>query len=127
MSDEHEEQVPGVTLWFRREDIQASQTGNPARKMRTAILTLDADVKDEQLWTEVCQKFRDGFRVFTAPDFHIEVMNVLREKIVALEDRTKALELELAREKDARRLVEKEYKDPVVALRQKLRGGMAGT
>jgi len=126
VSDEHEEQVAGVTLWFRREGMHGVQTSDPTRKTRTVILELDAAVADESLWKEVCQKFRDGFRVFTAPDFHIEVMDILREKIVTLEDRNKALELELAREKDARQLLEKEYKAPLEAFSKTLRGRRAG-
>lgn len=96
MSNRHEEQVPGVTLHFRKATAAGGTEGRHYEVM------LDAWVVDDELWKEVQAKLEAGFRIFTAPDFHIEVMDVLRMELREAQERTVILERQLSQEKDAR-------------------------
>lgn len=115
MSNEHEEQVPGVTLFFKR-----SSFGKPQADEKFRIeLTLDCSVRDETLWPVVEEKFKAGLRVFTREDFHMEVMDVLREKLMVTEGKLAASERELRQTRDELA----KYKEPLTAFGRALRGG----
>lgn len=121
MSNEQEEQVPGITFWFVKSELAAAQGKEKLR----ATLTLECVVNDEQLWAEVQRKFVEGFRVFTSPDFHLEVLDVMRARIQELETQYAVAERRVQREITAKELVEKEleqYKAPLRALGRTLRG-----
>lgn len=120
MSDEHDEKVPGVTLW-----LKGSSVSFPA-KTRTFYVELKVTgvVHDIEVWNAVEAKFTEGFRVFTVDDFHMEVMGSMRDKIRALEETLAEERRTLLREKDARAQAEKElerYREPLSRLGQALR------
>ena len=122
MADEHEEQVPGVTFWLVSSSMGASQ-GNEKYRVR---LSLDCAVNDEDLWKEVERKFREGFRIHTVPDFHVEVIDVMRADLKAAREKNQILERQVAQEQDRRAQVERElesYRAPLGALGRALRGG----
>jgi hypothetical protein len=83
MADEFEEQVPGVTLFFKANTLTKTVG---TEKLRTELL-LECVVRDEELWEKVSKKLTDpkGVRFFTEDDFHVEVMSVMREKVHDLE------------------------------------------
>lgn len=90
MSNEFEEKVPGATLYLRK----SSYTGT---KDQTSVeVVLDCQVNDFEVWQTVEAKLKEGFRVFTVPDFHIEVADVLRMELKEARDRVIALERKLA-------------------------------
>jgi hypothetical protein len=99
MSDEHEEQVTGITFWFDSSVLSAPVV--EGEKFR-ASLALNCGVKDEVLWEDILKRFKHegGFRVFSSNDFHIEVMDVMRARIVALEGEKAEVERELRQNKD---------------------------
>lgn len=81
MSDEFENQVPGVTL-HHKSDCMMQQTATGLRRVE---LVLECTISDEKVWAEIDQRFKEGLRVFTAEDFHIEVMNAMRRRLQELE------------------------------------------
>lgn len=122
MASKHEEQVAGVTLWFKHSSLAKPQADERFR----VNLTLDCSVKDEELWRVVETKFKDGFRVFTSEDFHIGVMDVMRSDIKTLESKLRESEKKLAQEADRSKQLEEElkkYKEPLQAFGQALGGG----
>lgn len=122
MSNKHEEQVPGVTLHFKH---SAFMKPHGDEKFRVELV-LDCSVRNEELWRTVETKFKEGFRVFTNEDFHVEVLNVVRQDYHALEARLAQAERELRQEKDRREQLEAEverYKAPLASFGAALRGG----
>lgn len=125
MSDEHEEQVAGITFWFKKEVT----SGGPSADMKFVVdLTLTCGVKDEPLWEDILKRFKHekGFRVFSSNDFHIEVADVMRQRIQELEGAKAVLERELRQSKDE--LVRTKdalagYQVPLSAFGRALRGG----
>lgn len=113
MSNDHEEKIPGVTLYFQHSSFQKPQA---TEKYRVA-LKLDCAVNDEALWQVVEAKFKAGFRVFTSEDFHVEVLSVLREEFVKAKNELAAANRELTQVKDELA----KYKEPLVAFGQALR------
>ncbi len=87
-------------------------------------LTLTCGVVDEPLWDEILKRFREGFRVFSSNDFHIEVLSVMNQRIQTLEREKRDLTAALTRKEDqltqTRRELE-EYKAPLQALGAALR------
>ena len=124
MSDEHEEQVEGITFWFANSTLAA-----PARPtdVFSVSLTLTGGVQSEELWKDILDrlKSKNGFRVFSSNDFHIEVMHVMRVSIRELEDKNTLLTQELTQKKDELRLTQEAlaaYQQPLSALGKALRG-----
>lgn len=121
MSDEHEEKVPGVTFWFKKSSFAAAH----GDEKFGVELSLHCSVVDEELWRTVEQKFKDGFRIYSVPDFHIEVLDVMRMELKELKDKNTLLERQVAQEKDARLQVQRELeqvKAPLSALGRALGG-----
>lgn len=117
-----EEKVPGVTFWFKSSAMVKAHSA--AEKLRID-LHLDAVVSDEELWNDILQKFKDGFRVYTRRNFHEEIIHVMRSKSQETDGRIVQLEKELARERDLRKQTEAElekYKAPLAAFGRGLRG-----
>ena len=104
MSNEHEEKVAGVTLWHTR-TVQGTTFQPGTYSME---VTLRAQVTDEEIWKIVEKKFQDGFRVFTGPDFHIEVMDVMRDEVKALEAELARVRRELIQEKDSKASIQRD-------------------
>jgi hypothetical protein len=122
VSDEHEEQVPGVTFWLVNSSLGASQ-GDEKYRVK---LSLDCAVNDDELWQEVEKKFKEGFRIHTVPDFHVEVIDVMRAELKAAKERNIILERQVAQEQDRRKQVESEleqFRAPLGAFGRALRGG----
>lgn len=122
MSDKHEEQVAGVTLHFKSSSLVKPQGDEKFR----VDLVLDCSVRDEELWRGVEKKFKEGYRVFTSEDFHMEVLDVVRQDYKTLESRLLHAERELRKEKDHREQLEAElakYKEPLATFGAALRGG----
>ncbi len=122
MATKHEEQVAGVTLYFKHSSLAKPQGDEKFR----VNLMLDCSVKDEDLWRAVETQFKDGLRVFTSEDFHIAVMNVMRSDLKALETKLLESERRLAQEADRNKQLEEElrkYKEPLTAFGQALGGG----
>jgi hypothetical protein len=115
MSNEHEEKVAGVTLYFQHASFQKPHATEKYR----VELKLDCEVHDEALWQVVQAKFAAGFRVFTSEDFHIEVIDVMRQELRDAQTKLARTEVELARREDELR----KYKEPLAAFGQALRGG----
>lgn len=126
MTDKHEEAVPGVTLWYTSSSLVGTATVDEKGQRHLRVrLQLDCDISDEELWKIVEQKFKDGFRVFTVPDFHVEVIDVLRSALKELKDKNILLERQVAQEKDSRLQLQREldqYKAPLSALGRALGG-----
>lgn len=125
MADEHEEQVPGVTFWLVSSALMGSQ-GNEKYRVR---LHLDCAVNDDELWQEVEKKFKEGFRIHTVPDFHVEVIDVMRADLRAYKEKNQILERQVAQEKDRREQAERElekFRAPLGAFGRALRGGGGG-
>ncbi len=121
MSNQHEEQVAGVTLHFKHSSFVKPQGHEKFR----VDLALDCTVHDEAVWRTVESKFKEGFRVFTGVDFHIEVMNVVREDLEAMKRRFAENERELRIARDRITQLEDElthYKEPLAAFGAALRG-----
>ncbi len=92
MSNDQEEQVPGITFHY-----ESAAFGRPSgRGIDIVNLKLRCEVTDLSLWEEVEKKFKEGMRVFTGADFHTEVMDVMRTRIVELERQCARLEAEKA-------------------------------
>jgi len=91
---ETEDQLPGVTFHHK-----GSKIFQPEGAIRTkkAILTLEADIKDEDLWREVEKKFIEGLRVYTADDFKGELVNAYRHDNARLKAEAERLAHENAR------------------------------
>ena len=127
MTDKHEEAVPGVTLWLTSTSLVGTATVDEENRRHLRVrVQLDCDIFDEELWKTVEKKFRDGFRVFSAPDFHVEVLDVMRTELKEHKDKITLLERQVAQEKDARLQVQREldhYKTPLSALGRALGGG----
>lgn len=125
MTDKYDEASPGVTLNFKRSAV----TGKSEDGASHVELVLDCRVKDAVLWEEVAQKFKDGMRVFTAPDFHIEVMDVMRLEIRELQDKLQLSERALKQEKDIKEGVLKKlavYEGSLGVFGRALRGRHTG-
>jgi hypothetical protein len=121
VSNEHEEQVAGITFWFKHSSVSAAVA--EGEKFR-AELKLTCGVVDEELWNEVLKRFREGFRVFSSNDFHIEVLSVMNQKVKTLEREKQDLELSLRRAEARILSVTQEfeaYKAPLQALGTALR------
>lgn len=119
-TSKEEEQVPGVTFWFKGSSL--GRPGGPNEKYRVD-LHLDAAVVDEGLWTAISQKFKDGFRIYTQNDFHGEVIDVMRKKNKELEDQLVVSAKTLASERAERTRLEQEL-SRLTALGRGLRGGL---
>jgi hypothetical protein len=104
VSSEHEETVPGVTLHFG----SAQYAGTVEGRLHVKV-ELDAWVHDQRIWDEVEAKLREGMRIYTVPDFHIEVMDVLRSRLKEAQEKNVLLERQLAQEKDAREQAQAEH------------------
>ena len=115
MATEHEERIPGVTLHFQHASFGKPHAGEKYR----VELKLDCEVRDETLWGMVEAKFKAGFRVFTREDFHIEVLDVMRQELRDANARTAAAEQRCVRLEDELQ----KYKTPLAAFGQALRGG----
>jgi hypothetical protein len=120
----YEEQVEGVTFYFRSSVITA-----PARPgdVFSVSLALTCGVQSEELWNDILGRLRskDGFRVFSSNDFHVEVLNVMQRTVRELEDNKVLLERELQQAKDelARtKEVLASYQVPLSAFGKALRG-----
>ncbi len=74
MIDEAEEQLPGVTLYFKTSQVQTPV----AKELFRVHLVLDAVVNDEETWKNVERQFIDGLRVYTTNTLTAEVMDRLR-------------------------------------------------
>lgn len=98
-----EEQVPGVTFWFKGSSL--GRPGGPNEKYRVD-LHLDAAVVNEELWNAITQKFKDGFRIYTQNDFHSEVIDVMRQKSKDLEAKLALAEKTLKSERAERARLE---------------------
>lgn len=126
MSNEHEEQVAGITFWFKHSAaVQAIAEGEKFR----AELTLTCGVVDEELWNEILKRFREGFRVFSSNDFHVEVLSVMNQRIKKLELEKQDLERSLKDTEAALDVTRRElegYKGPLQAFGSALRGTRGG-
>lgn len=121
MTNEHEEKVAGVTMHLKNASQQQPQG---LEKLRV-LVTLECYVNDEALWKVVENKFITGYRVFTAEDFHVEVMDVMREQIKLMEQQLFEAGRALTQAADAKALVEKElaaYKEPYQRFKAALGG-----
>jgi|HubBroStandDraft_3_1064219.scaffolds.fasta_scaffold250740_1 hypothetical protein len=125
MSNEHEEQVPGITFWFKNATTTGALTGD----LKFMVdLTLTCGVTDEELWEDILNRFKDkaGFRVFSSNDFHIEVADVMRQTIEELRTEKIRLEAELRQKSDELTRTKGElegYRVPLSAFGAALRGG----
>ena len=121
MSNEFEEQVPGVTFWFKGSQLEASR----GKEKFNVHLTLNCQVNDEELWKGIERKFQEGFRVFASVDFHGEVMDVMRSEMTMLDDRCRQLERDLRASDDAYQRLKEEHEkltNTLGAFGQALRG-----
>jgi regulator of protease activity HflC (stomatin/prohibitin superfamily) len=121
VTDAYEEQVPGVTLFL----VNATESGGQTTEKFRVRVVLDASIHDESVWQELLTKFREGFRVSSSNDFHIEVLDVVRKELELTEARIAELARKLRHEQDARAQVERElerYKGPLTALGKVLNG-----
>lgn len=121
MSDKFEERSPGLTFWHKG----ASRYTVPATGKAKAALTLECDIEDETLWVEVEKKFFTGFRVHTSDDFHIIVMDALRDGHKELETRLRDAERALAQEREEHRACRREldqYKSVFGRFNKQLQG-----
>lgn len=126
MSNEHEEQVAGVTLWFKDSALMKPHFSNESYRVE---LRLDCAVVDEEIWRAVETKFKQGLRVFTSSDFHVEVLEVVRQDMGGLKARLAEAERALRQEQDRRQQLEVElekYKEPFAAFGRALQGGRGG-
>ena len=122
MADECESQVAGITFWF----VKSSLTESHGEEKFGVKLELDARVNDEELWNEMLKKFQAGFRIHAAPDFHLEVIDVMRAELQALQDKNLVLARRVAQAEDAHTQTKNEldhYKKPFESLSRALRGG----
>lgn len=81
MSEEKEEELPGVTLWWR-----SSKTMGGAKPGEQNIrVELHTVVHDEALWKEVEKQLQEGFRIFTIEDFKGALINAYKHEASKLE------------------------------------------
>jgi hypothetical protein len=121
VTDKHEEQVPGITFWFKKASMSA-----PAieREKFRIDLVLDCGIVDETLWEDILKRFKTGFRVFSSNDFHLEVQSVMRQTIQELENKNAELERQLRQKEWQLKQAKEEtelYKKPMVDLGNLLR------
>jgi hypothetical protein len=92
--------LPGVTLYWNKGTLKGMG------KNKTALVTLDCSIADEEVWAVVEKKLRSegGYRIYSVSDFKTEMLNVLNEeleveqaKVVKLEQQVAQLEFEKAR------------------------------
>jgi hypothetical protein len=118
----HEDEVPGVTFNFLSASLRAAH--RPGE--RHLLVTLDAVVTDEEVWTDVENKLKEGIRIYKGEDFHTAVLDAVKADLSDLRKENDALTRELRKEKDARQLAEQDlerYKAPFAKLGSALRGG----
>lgn len=89
-----ENELAGVTFHHKGSKIFQPEGATTNKK---AILTLEATIKDEDLWKEVEKKFVEGLRVYTADDFKGELVNVYRHENARLKAEAERLAHENAR------------------------------
>ena len=70
-----EERLPGVTLWWTACVIKGTSNN------KTAIITLDCTIRDEEIWKVVEEKLKAGFRVYSTNDFKTEMITILNEEL----------------------------------------------
>jgi hypothetical protein len=118
----HEDQVPGVTFRFERDEVKS--TADP--KLKQVRVTLMAAISDNELWEDMRKKFLAGMRIYKGEDFHAAINDAVKADLADAKQENEALKRELRQEKDARVLAEQElarYKEPLAKLGSALRGG----
>ena len=125
MTDKFDDQVPGVTFWFKN----AEETRDDRRKgIRTVEIKLFAEISDEEMYKAVLKKLESGLRIYTAEDFTSSVLSLMRERIGELETELTMAQRNLRQAADDKTRVEaelKKYKEPFINLGRQLgyRGG----
>jgi len=120
---EAEDQLPGVTFHHKGSKIFQPEGATTTKK---AILTLEASIKDEDLWKEVEKKFVEGLRVYTADDFKGELVNAYRHDNARLKAEAERLAHENARLQRENEYVQKkneEYQKILSGFSTQLGGG----
>lgn len=120
MADRFEEQIPGVTFWHKGASF--FRVGNKNK----AILTLECDIENNDLWNEIEQKFRIGFRVYGTGDFHLEVIDAMRLRLADverdLEEQTRLVTVEKTKREEAEKALQK-YENVLGRFGESLRSG----
>lgn len=97
--------APGITLKLKSIKKVSTFTGK-----RKAIVELDAEILDEELWEDVQKELNKGVTIYSAKEFDGEILKILREELDVLENKN----LELTRKLMTQDLILQAYKEGIL-------------